>query len=80
MADNKHRSNPLYQLLMKACPPNKNGQATVAQLARELGMSRWAIYRWINAQKMEPENVMKVVDIAEGRVTIADFERFVYTL
>lgn len=80
MEHQDHSENPLFILLMRASPPNKHGKKTIAELARRLGVSRWTIYRWVRAEKMEPENVVRIVDLAEGRVTISDFERFVYTL
>ena len=72
------QENELYKLLIRATPENRHGNKTISHLASLIGVSRWAIYKWIDNEHIRPERVKDVVDIAEGRVTISDFERFVY--
>lgn len=72
------QESELYQLLIRATPENRHGNKTIAGLASLIGVSRWAIYKWIQTEHIRPERVKDIVDIAEGRVTISDFERFVY--
>lgn len=70
--------NDLHKLLLTAVPENKHGNKTLNHLAEKLSVTKWAIRKWINNERIPPERVMQVVDLAEGRVSISDFERFVY--
>lgn len=72
------QESELYQLLMRAAPYDRFGRKTVPELARALGMSRWGVYKWLKHERIRPERVKQIVDISEGRVTLADFERYVY--
>jgi hypothetical protein len=70
----------LQRLLLLAVPANKNGHKSILHLAFILGISRWAIQKWIVKGKSPPERAVQVVDISEGRVSLTDFSRFVYML
>lgn len=69
---------PLHDLLLKACPPDKNGIKSISVLAERLEISAWSIHKWVQKGKIPPGRAVEVVDIAEGRVTLADFSPFVY--
>lgn len=70
----------LQRLLLIAVPPNKHGYKSIATLAKLLGISRWSINKWINSHKIPPGRAAQIVDLSEGRVSLADFSRFIYTL
>lgn len=77
----RHRDNgPLHDLLLKACPANEHGEKSITVLANAFDppLSAWSIHKWIQKGKIPPGRVVEVVDLAEGRVTIADFSPFVY--
>ena len=75
----RHRNNgPLHDLLLKACPPNEAGEKSITILADALDISAWSIHKWVQKGKIPPGRAVEVVDISEGRVTLADFSPFVY--
>jgi hypothetical protein len=75
----RHRNNgPLHDLLLKACPANEDGEKSITILADTLGISAWSIHKWVQKGKIPPGRAVEVVDISDGRVTLADFSPFVY--
>lgn len=77
----RHRANgPLHDLLLRACPANKNGEKSIAILAESFvpELSAWSIHKWIQKGKIPPKRAVEVVDLSEGRVTLADFSPFIY--
>jgi hypothetical protein len=69
---------PLHDLLLKACPPDIEGNVSIPRLAEMLEMSSWGIYKWIRAGKIPPTQVVRIVDVSQGRVSISDFSPFVF--
>ena len=69
---------PLHDLLLTACPPDKDGTKSISVLAEKLKISAWSIHKWVQKGKIPPGRAVEVVDIAEGRVSLADFSPFVY--
>lgn len=78
--DPEDAPNELQRLLLLAVPVNSHGFKSISHLAKLLGLSRWAVQKWIVNEKIPPNRAVQVVDLAEGRVSLADFSRFVYTL
>lgn len=72
--------NELQRLLLIAVPENEHGNKTISHLAHLLKIKRWSIHKWIINQKIPPGRAVQVVDLSEGRVSLADFSRFIYTL
>lgn len=70
----------LQKLLLKAVPEDKNGYKTVVHLAELLGVSRWAVQKWIVKNKISPDRASQIVDLSDGRVSLADFSRYYYSL
>jgi len=70
--------NGLHRLLLLAVPENEHGNKTLNHLAHLMTLSKWAIRKWINNEKIPPERAMQVVELSEGRVTLADFHDYVY--
>jgi hypothetical protein len=71
-------NDKLTKLMLKAVPKNELGRKTLTHLAQLIGVSKWGLRKWINAQKIPPERAMDIVRISEGRVKIEDFHEFVY--
>lgn len=72
--------NDLHRLLLVAVPEDDKGQKTIVNLAKLLDMSRSGVWKWIKAKRIPPDRATRIVDLSEGRVTLADFSRFVYDL
>lgn len=73
---------PMHDLLIRACPPNpKTGVKSIPQLAERLGLTRYAIYKWIEAGKIPPHHVLRIVALSNGRLAKREeFDEFVYVL
>lgn len=77
----RHRNNgPLHDLLLKACPPNAKGEKSMTILANSFKppLSSWSLHKWVQKGKIPPVRAVEVVDLSEGRVTLADFSPFIY--
>ena len=70
--------NDLHRILLTAAPVNLRGERTIVHLARRLGVSRSSVWKWIETGKLPPSRAVQIVDLSEGRVTLADLSRFVY--
>lgn len=68
----------LQTLLLTACPPDKEGRASIPALAKRLGISNQYIYKWIADNRMPPSFVTKVVELADGRATFEDFHPYIF--
>ena len=79
-------TNDLQRLLLRAVPVNKHGNRTLLHLSDLMGVSQWAMRKWINTEKLSPARVKQIVEISksgepaspDGRVSRDDFERFIY--
>jgi predicted transcriptional regulator len=78
--DPEDAENELQKLLLLAVPRNKHGFKSINHLAKLLKVSRWSVQKWIVRRKLPPNRAVQIVDLAEGRVSLADFTRFVYDL
>lgn len=68
----------LHQILLTACPPNINGSRSIrGSLAPALKVSHQYIYRWISDGRVPAKYVKKIVDVADGRVTVDELLPFV---
>lgn len=79
-SDPSQADNELQRLLLTAVPVNEFGYKSIRHLAKMLGLSRWAVQKWIIQGRIPPGRAVQIVDLSEGRVSLADFSRFVYTL
>lgn len=68
----------LQDLLLKACPPDKNGKRSIPVLAKHLGVSNQYVYRWIDEESVPPKYVRKLVEISDEKVSFNDFHKFVF--
>lgn len=69
----------LHKLLIKACPPNKDGsQGSISTtLAPKLNVSFQSIYQWIRRNQLPPKQARALVEAAGGRVTLQEVMDFV---
>lgn len=57
--------NGLHQLLLRAVPENDRGNKTLTRLAELVPCTRWAIQKWIIAEKIAPDKVVRIVEIGK---------------
>jgi response regulator of citrate/malate metabolism len=78
----------LGQLLLKVVPENEHGRKTFNHLAKELGISRTAIQKWIAQDYVPISRVDRLVEIGkigepdggESRVSREDFAFYIYNI
>lgn len=68
----------LTALLLLASPRNEHGNKTLNHLAKLMGVTKWAMRKWIKSQRIPPQRVVQIVRLGEGRVDTKDFDAFVY--
>lgn len=68
----------LHTLLLKAVPLDKNGNRTLANLAKVMGLQRYSVTLWVRKQRIPPKRAKQVAELSEGRVTVEEFNPFVY--
>lgn len=75
-------NGPLHKLLVKCCPPDPvTGAQSITGLAAALTddentISRQALNAAIIRGSINPRLAVRIVDIADGRATLADFAPF----
>ncbi len=69
---------PLGELLLKACPPDKNNIQSIPILATAIKVSSQAIYKWIRKVKVPADRATVIVAKSGGRVTLEDFHPYVF--
>lgn len=68
----------LHQILLKACPVVENATCSIrGSLAPALGVSYQYVYRWISDGRVPAKYVKKIVEVADGRVTVDELLPFV---
>lgn len=69
---------PLHDLLIKACPPDENGNKSISLLAEALGTSHQNLYKCIDAKRIPTAHKLpkRIVEISEGRVSHEDLMPF----
>lgn len=85
--DPQDAENPLTQLILRAVPENELGNKTLDHARELLGVSRTAMRKWLNNQKVPPNRATALVEMgrigvskgAPGRVSIEDLHPFVYS-
>lgn len=71
----------LHSLLIRACPPDKEGVRSIPLLANKLKMSDQAIYGWIERKRLPYRRAQALVDMnplrgEEDQLTLADFQPY----
>lgn len=50
-------TNKLHHNLVRLCPPDHNDRKSIRVLAERLGLSAWAVYKWVNAGNVPPARI-----------------------
>lgn len=70
----------LKALLILACPPEKGtGAKSVPLLAKKIEVSKQALGHAMSKTTVTPGLAQKIVDAADGRVTLSDLSPFIFT-
>lgn len=67
---------PLHRLLLKASPADDEGRRSISVLARTIGLTPQALHYHCSRNRISGTVAKKIVDAAEGRVTLEDFHPF----
>lgn len=57
----------LQGALLDACPPTADGKVSIPILAGWLGISTWAVYKWLHDGKVPPARVQQIIDLQQNR-------------
>ena len=70
----------LYQLVCWGFPRHKGtkGQLDVPRLADDMGMTYQMVYRYFKQNRIRVHSARKLVELAKGRLSLADFIEFLY--
>ncbi len=64
---------PLHDLLLKACPREPDGSASIKKLAAIIEVTPAAVYKWIAAGFLSSRRARQIINVSDDRVTIEDF-------
>ena len=74
------KGGALKDLLVKACPPDPvTGAKSVPLLAKSIGVSKQALGHAMGKATVTPSLAQKIVDAADGRVSLNDLVPFIFT-
>lgn len=69
----------LKKLLIEACPPEElTGAKSIPLLAKKIEVSKQALGQAMDKKKITPSLAQKVVDVADGRVSLSDLSPFIF--
>ena len=90
----KNQKDPLYHLLIDACPPcvqgktragrvyykrdAENGTRSLRILAYFLGMTPWGVHKWIRTRHLPPLKVRELIELSGGRLKLNQFSLYVF--
>lgn len=66
----------LRKLLILSCPPDETGHKSLQILANKLGITRQSLVKACSKNSISVKRAAQVVDLSEGRTTLADFSPF----
>jgi hypothetical protein len=69
-----------HQLLLEATPVNEHGNRTILHLSEILGVTRWAITKWILNNRIPARRAKQIVDLNPDnpKISLDRFEKYVY--
>ncbi len=74
------KGDKLKDLLVLACPPDpKTGAKSIPLLAKSVSVSKQALGHAMGRGRVTPGLAQKIVDVADGRVTLNDLSPFIFT-
>lgn len=78
MSESTARSDELHELLIKACPPDKQGRKSISILAANLGLSFQGVYRWVEAGRIKPDRAREISELEGCGATLEEFTPFFF--
>jgi hypothetical protein len=68
---------PLHDLLLKAARKDSTGRGTIRNLAEDMMITPWALYKCLKKNngkgRLTADRVRRIIAASEGRVTIEEF-------
>lgn len=93
-AHEKNQKDPLYLLLIDACPPcvkqetragrvyykrdPKKGTKSLRILAYFLGMTPWGVHKWIRTRRIPAAKVLSILELSGGKLKLRHFAPYVF--
>lgn len=90
----KNQKDPLYLLLIDACPPcvqmktragrvyykidKTEGTRSLRILAYFLSMSPWGVHKWIRTRHLPPAKVREMIELSGGKLKLSQFSHYVF--
>lgn len=69
----------LYKLLIHCCPASKDENKSITRLAWHLGITDSGVRKWLKADRISGQWARKIVALkADKKISVADFDRWVY--
>ncbi len=72
-ASRRRELGPLHDLLLGVCPREPDGVASIPKLARLIGVSAAAIYRWIDKNEVPGKRARQMTELEGARKALVDF-------
>lgn len=74
------QAEALKKLMIEACPPDATtGAKSIPLLAKNIEVSKQALAHAMSKTTVTPSLAQKIVDVADGRVTLSDLAPFIFT-
>lgn len=68
---------PVHDLLLKVCPPNKQGVKSITVLAKTMKLSSQALYGWIANERIPASRAKALVKLSKGGVSLEEVVKYV---
>lgn len=74
------KGGTLKNLMVSACPPDEaTGAKSIPLLAKKISVSKQALGHAMGKGRVTPSLAQKIVDAADGRVSLSDLSPFIFT-
>lgn len=71
------KEGPLFDLMMRCCPANEEGNKSVSALAVALGLRPSAVYKWLEKNSVPYWRVAALIKLSGDTVTRDELLKFV---
>lgn len=71
------QGDPLHDLLLEICPPNREGVKSITVLAAKMNLSSQSIYNWITKKRIPARQAKKLATLGKGRVSLEKIVKYV---
>lgn len=78
--ESRFHEKPLYKMMMERLPKkfNKNGKLDLIVLAKDCGVSRYTVYRWMNDEAMASRSANQIIKLSEGTISQIDMIPYLF--